>query len=132
MSRLYPIAVLASLVCAAPAQAQAPAPEQPAQPEPTPAAAPTGASSLSVKAGTMRLDLPSHTNEYSYNTWSEPVMAAVASTRDVEVEAKGKSLALLFLGVGGPDEAVTRLGRFVGQVKGFRGAALEAQREEES
>ena len=91
------------------------------------AAAPTGGTTLRIDGNTMRLDLPPERDQAYYETWFQPVMYAVSQIGEVELEAKGKALAILFREVDGLDTALIRLGRFVAAMK--EGVAVSAETE---
>ena len=81
------------------------------------AAAPTGGTNLRVESDRMRLDLPPDTDQHYYEQWFQPVMHAVGKIPEIELEVKGRSLAILFRDVDGLDTAVSRLMRFTAAMK---------------
>jgi transcription-repair coupling factor (superfamily II helicase) len=81
------------------------------------AAMPTGGSALRFESGGMRLDLPPNKETRYYDTWFEPLMYAVGQVPNVELDAKEKSLSILFEGVTDLPSAVTVLNSFTNQMK---------------
>lgn len=76
------------------------------------AAMPTGATTLRVSNGTMRLDLPPDSNQHFYDRWFQPIMYAINEVRGVELETKERALAILFKNIQTPDEAERGLQKF--------------------
>jgi transcription-repair coupling factor (superfamily II helicase) len=94
------------------------------------AAIPTGGAALRIDGGRMRLDLPSDTNTHYYEEWFQPLMYAVNKIPDVELEAKGRSLAILFHHVDGPAEGERVLNRFTAaMMEGARKMVEEVEEE---
>ena len=81
------------------------------------AAMPTGATSLRFDEHVMRLDLPSDSNTEYYDHWFQPIMYAISTLSNVELEAKGKALAIIFKDVETFDDAGQILRRFVRTMK---------------
>ncbi|MCB0712979.1 MAG: transcription-repair coupling factor [Ignavibacteriae bacterium] len=80
------------------------------------AAMPTGAISVRFDDDVMRLDLPPDTKMDYYDRWFQPIMQAVGTSRDVELETKGRALAILFKGVETFEDAERVLSRFVAKM----------------
>lgn len=95
------------------------------------AAMPTGGTTLRVSGGTMRLDLPSDTDQRFYDRWFQPVMYAINQVHGAELEMKGRSLAILFKGISTPDEAEKKLNAITaGMAEGIRNLAAQEEEEE--
>lgn len=82
------------------------------------AAMPTGATKLSMRAGMLRLDLPSDANQDYYDRWFHPMMAAINRQKYTQLETKGRSLAVVFAKVEDVDEAVRTLESFASTMRG--------------
>ena len=96
------------------------------------AAMPTGGVSLRFDAEVMRLDLPPDTRTEYYDRWFQPIMYAVGKSGDVELETKGRALAILFRHIETFDDAERALFRFVGKmVEGIREKVEEQEQEKQ-
>ena len=73
---------------------------------------PTGGTSLRFDEHVMRLDLPSDSHTEYYDNWFQPIMYAISTLSSVELEAKGKALAIIFKDVDTFDDAGQILRRF--------------------
>jgi len=78
------------------------------------AAMPTGATSVRFNDRVMRLELPSDSRTDYYDNWFQAIMYAVSNTTDVELQAKGRALAILFHHVETFDDAERILHTFTG------------------
>ncbi len=77
------------------------------------AAMETGGVRLTLReAGPVRLELPSERNQEYYDEWFQPIMFAISKSRDVELEAKGKGLSILFHNIAGTEDAERAFMRF--------------------
>ncbi len=91
------------------------------------AAMPTGATTLRVSNGTMRLDLPPDSNQHFYDRWFQPIMYAINEVRGVELETKERALAILFKNIQTPDEAERALQKFTATMAEGIKAGMKAE-----
>ncbi|HVK39834.1 MAG TPA: transcription-repair coupling factor [Candidatus Kapabacteria bacterium] len=93
------------------------------------AAMPSGAAKLTLRGGTLRLELPSDSNREYYDRWFHPMMASINRQRFCQLETRGRALAIVFSKVDDVDEAVRTLEGFTATM---RASAREmvAEREE--
>ena len=74
----------------------------------------------SFRDGVMRLELPPESNQTYYDRWFQPIMQAIARQPFVQLETKGKLLAIVFAKVTSVEEAERAL-------MGFRDGLLEGE-----
>jgi len=89
------------------------------------AAMPTGAVRCALRDGDMRLELPAQSNREYYERWFQPIMEVIGRERSLQLETKGRMLAILFRGVNNTDEAERVLNRFSARMRETRAEEVQ-------